>query len=147
MIVLQEIELENIKALQDNLYKNKTLDELKDIISIWRTKRFNGKYFEMLGVFREGVLMGIISLAERTKSSVSLGIEIFEKFRRLGYGCSALTLGFERARQRGYSLTVNQVRTDNKASMALCEKCRLETDFYEYLNKKGNKVYLYVKQL
>ncbi len=147
MIILKEIELNHLEDLQKNLYKNKTLLELENMLSIWKTKAFKGKYFEMLGVFSENALVGIFSLAEHTKSSVSLGIELFEQFRNLGYGYQALTGGLEIAKDRGYKLTVNQVRTDNTASMALCKKCELESDFYEYLNKKGNKVYIYLKPL
>ncbi len=147
MIDLKEIELQNINELQEYLYKNKTVEELENLISFWKNKTFNGKYFEMLGAFNEKNFVGIISITEQTKSSVSFGVEIFEKYRKLGYGASALKIGFEKAKQKGYKLTVNQVRTDNLASMALCEKCGLETNFYEYINKKGNKVYLYIKQI
>ncbi len=147
MITLNEVELKDLEDLQKNLYQNKSLSELENMLFIWKTKTFNGKYFEMLGVFNKNALVGIFSLAEQTKSSVSLGIEIFEQFRGLGYGYEALMSGLEKAKQKGYKLTVNQVRTDNTASMALCKKCGLESEFYEYLNKKGNKVYIYIKQL
>ena len=120
---------------------------MQEILSAWKQKTLNGKYFEMLGVFNAEDLVGMASLAERTEHSVSFGIEIFEAFRKSGYGYEALIGVMQIAKQRGYQLTVNQVRTDNFASMALCEKCALETDFYQYLNKKGNSVYLYVKAL
>ncbi len=147
MLILKDIEVANINELQINLYKNKSATELEKYIEVWKTKTVNGKYFEMLGIFNEKTLVGIFSLAEHTNSSVSLGIEIFENYRKLGYGYNALRLGLEKAREKGFKMTVNQVRTDNQASLALCKKCGLETDFYEYANKKGNKVYLLVKSL
>ncbi len=147
MIYLREIELKNTKELQNNLYPNKTLPEIENMISDWKAKNINGRYFEMLGVFNGEELVGILSIAEQTESSVSFGLEIFEKSRNLGFGTKALERAFEIAKKRGYKLTVNQVRTDNLASIELCKKCGLETNFYEYINKKGNPVYIYVKQL
>ncbi len=147
MIILKEIALQNAKDLQKNIYNDKSINEIKNIILSWKTKTINDKYFEMFGVFEDEKFLGIVSLAEQTKSSVSIGIEIFEEFRNLGYGCAALNKALEKAKLKGYNLTINQVRIDNFASMALCEKCGLETNLYEYVNKKGNKVYLYIKQL
>ncbi len=147
MITLKEIDLQRASDLQKNLYADKTIAQIENMISLWKEKTVNGKYFEMLGIFCQTEFVGILSLAEQTKSTVSLGIEIFEKFRKLGYGYKALQLGLEKAKQVGYAITVNQVRTDNLASMALCKKCELETNFYPYINKKGNPVYIYLKQL
>ncbi len=147
MILLKEIKITEAVELQKSLYKEKNIDEIQNIILVWENKVVNGKYFEMLGIFNDEELVGIFSLAEQTKNSVSLGIEIFNKFRKLGYGYKALMKGIEKAKEKGYKLTVNQVRIDNIASMALCKKCELETNFYEYINKKGNAVYLYVKCL
>ncbi len=147
MIKLKEIELQNSQALKDNYYKNKTVEQIENIVLQWKNKTLDGKYFEMLGVFNEKELVGVVSIYEQTKNSVSLGIEIFEQFRKIGYGYLALNCALKRAKKKGYKLTVNQVRTDNKASIQLCKKCQLETNFYEYINKKGNAIYLYVKKL
>lgn len=147
MINFKEIDISNIETLQKNIFKEKSVLELKQVISIWNNKVYNGKYFEMLGVFNNDILVGIISLKEQSKSSVSFGLEIFEKYRKLGYGYESLMFGFEKAKQKGYKITINQVRIDNSASITLCKKCNLESDFYEYINKKGNQVYIFYKQI
>lgn len=147
MTTLKELDTLYIETLKSNFYKEKTFFEIETIINEWKKKIYDNKYFEMLGVFNDETLVGILSIAEQSKSSASIGLEIFERYRKLGYGYDALKIGLEKAKQKGYQITINQVRTDNLASIYLCQKCELETNFYEYVNKKGNEVYIFFKRL
>ena len=74
-------------------------------------------------------------------------IKIFGKYRRKGYGYDAMNRALEFAKEKGYRIASAQIRTDNKASISLHNKVGFETDYYEYVNGRGNKIYLFLKVL
>ena len=86
-------------------------------------------------------------MMEYSKSVVSFGAEIYPAFRRSGFAYAANLLLFDRAKQLGYKVVQNQVRTDNTASIRLNEKLGFETDQYVYQNQKNSPVYLFLKVL
>lgn len=92
-------------------------------------------------------MVGMISLQEHSKSVISCGPEIFEEYRRKGYGYGAMNRALELGKEKGYRIASAQIRTDNKASISLHNKVGFETDYYEYVNGRGNKIYLYIKAL
>jgi len=47
----------------------------------------------------------------------------------------------------GYKIAAAQVRVDNIASIALNKKLEFECENSEYINKKGNKVYYFIKTI
>ena len=78
---------------------------------------------------------------------MSLGIEIFSEERGKGIASNAMPLPLERARETGYRAVLDQVRTDNTASLRLHEAFGFETDGYVYRNKRDWEVVLYLKLL
>ena len=124
-----------------------TTEEAERLIAEWDTKRYNGAYFEMFGVFDDDAPAGLFSLYEHSKSVVSIGAEIFVPYRRKGYGKTALRRMITEAGERGYSVILQQVRTDNTASIRLHEALGFEKDNAVYKNQKGNDVFLYLKAL
>ena len=82
----------------------------------------------MFAVLRAGEIVGSVSLAERTNSAASIGAEIYPAFRRRGFAYEASLLLFDRAKQLGYRVIQNQIRTDNTASIRLNEKLSVESD-------------------
>jgi L-amino acid N-acyltransferase YncA len=51
------------------------------------------------------------------------------------------------AKEKGYKIIQQQVRTDNLPSRKLHEKLGFETDEYVYANRKGHDIVLYLKAL
>lgn len=147
MVYLRNLEYKDIEILQQKIYGNKTINEIKIMIDEMNTKIYNNRFFEMFGVFDDYNMVGMISLQEHSKSVISCGPEIFEEYRRKGYGYGAMNRALELGKEKGYRIASAQIRTDNKASISLHNKVGFETDYYEYVNGRGNKIYLYIKAL
>lgn len=147
MIVLRNFAGSDIPTLQKHRYQDLKAREIQEMIDQWNQKEHEGKYFEMFAVTDGQTLVGSISLYQHTKSVVSLGSEIFMEYRRRGYASAAIRQAFQIAKNKGYRIVLDQVRTNNTASIALHEKLGFEADGYEYKNQKGSSVYLFLKLL
>ncbi len=122
-------------------------DEAERLIEEWSHKSFDGKRFEMFAVAADQEIVGMISLWERSESIVSIGPEIFEPYRKQGYGKGALALCMNSAKEHGYKVVVQQIRENNTASRALHASLGFETDGNLLKNRHGNPVLIYVKTL
>ena len=131
-------------TVRANQYPDMEKDAIRSMIREWNAGSFDGRYFEMFAVLRDGEIVGSVSLAEHTKSVASIGAEIYPAFRRRGFAYEANLLLFDRAKQLGYKVIQNQVRTDNAASIRLNEKSGFESDWYVYKNRKDHPVYLFL---
>lgn len=147
MISLRHFTEEDAEIIKQKQWPDLNTKEITEIINDWKSLEYEGKYFEMLAIVEEGMVVGNISLMEHSKSIVSLGVEIFSDERCKGYALRAMKLACEIAIKRGYKVIQDQVCVDNKPSIALHEKCEFETDGYAYINKKGKKVYLFTRCL
>lgn len=146
MVILRNFTLEDISLLKDCIYKNLSEEEIKELISDWNTKIYQGKYFEMFAVMINEQLIGTVSLYEHSKDVVGSGPEIFEAYRGCGYGTKAVEMSLEIAKKKGYKIAIAQIRTNNQASIALHKKLGFEMN-HEYVNKKGNEVGFWMKAL
>ena len=135
------------KRLQANQLHGKSMEDVLSLIHEWKTKSYNGKYFEMFAVMNDADVVGSISLFEHTPSVASIGVEIFANHRRKGYAADAMRLLLKYAMEKGYRIIQQQIRTNNAASLSLHEKLGFETDGYVYVNQKGHDVLLYLKVL
>ena len=147
MITLRHFTENDAELLQANQLYNKSKEEILSLINEWKTNSYNGKYFEMFAVVNDTTVVGSISLYEHTTSVASIGVEIFADQRRHGYAADAMRLLLIYAREKGYKIIQQQVRTDNRSSIRLHEKLGFETDGYVYVNKKGHDIILYLKAL
>lgn len=147
MIVLRDFISSDIPALQKHCYPDLTGQEIQKMMEQWNQEEYAGKYFKLFAVTDGQTLAGSISLYQHTKSIVSFGPEIFTEYRRRGYASAAIREAFPIAKDKGYRIVLDQVRSDNTASIALHQKLGFETDACEYKNKKGNRVYLFLKLL
>ena len=129
----------DVDTLQTNLYPDMSAEEIRDMVREWNSGSYQGKRFEMF--------VGTVSLYALSKSVASIGAEVFEPYRRSGYAYEANLLLLDHAKELGYRVILNQVRTDNAASIRLNEKLGFETDRYVYRNKKEHPVFLFIKAL
>lgn len=65
----------------------------------------------------------------------------------MGYAYEAMHLLIDCAKRINYKIILQQIRTDNLASIRLHEKLGFETDGYVYENKKGHKILIYLMPL
>ena len=137
----------DIDILRTNLYPYLSMEEIRLMVQDWNSGSYQGKRFEMFAVLNDKEIVGTISLYEHSKSVASIGVEIFEAHRRKGYAYEANLLLQEYAKQIGYKVIQNQVRTDNTVSIRLNERLGFESDNYVYKNKRDQTVYLFLKAL
>ena len=135
------------ERLQADQLHGKSMEDVLSLIHEWKTKSYNGKYFEMFAIVNDADVVGSISLFEHSPSVASIGVEIFANHRRKGYAADAMRLLLKYAMEKGYRIIQQQIRTDNAASLSLHEKLGFETDGYVYVNQKGHDVLLYLKVL
>ncbi len=128
-------------------FPNRLPEQAEAWIAEWNTKQFQGRYFEMFAVLAEGEIVGTISLYQHTEDVISIGPEIFEKYRRHGYGTAAMRYACEIAKRKGYRVVSQQIRTENTASIAMHRALGFETDDTVVINAKGNQVMIYRKDL
>ena len=124
-----------------------TAADIRKLISEWEACTHQGKYFEMFAVVSGGRVVGGASVMERSKSVVSLGAEIINSERQKGFACGAIEMLMEQVSNKGYRVILDQVRTDNIASIRLHEKLGFETDDYVYSNRREREVMLFLKLL
>ncbi len=98
----------------------------------------------MFAITANDTIVGSVSLYEHSKSVVSIGWEIYPDQRRNGYAAEGMRLIMNHAKDLGYRIIQDQVRTDNQASIALHNSLEFETDGCVFKNKKDKDVLLYV---
>lgn len=147
MISLRSYTYKDIPTLQTHGYGHCSHDELKALIETWNGKVYDNSYFEMFAVDNGNETVGYASLYQRSNSIISCGLEIYPDYQRRGYAASSYGMLLDKAREKGYKIAVAQVLTNNIASIALNKKLGFESEDYEYINQKGNKVYYFIKSL
>ena len=146
MITLRRFAIEDVPYLQER-YSNFSREQIEGMISEWNSGQFDGRYFEMLAIISDGCVVGTISLYEHSPKVVSIGPEVFEPYRKNGYGKEAMLQACGIAADREYKIVSQQIRTDNAASIALHLSLGFETSGAVYTNAKGNQVAIYLKSL
>ena len=97
-------------------------DEITDMFRTWNVKEYEGKYFEMFAIVKDEEIVGRISLYQHSENVISCGPEIFEGYRRQGFAKEAMMLAMDIAKSKGYNVVMQQIRSDNVASVALHNK-------------------------
>ena len=145
--MLRNVREDDIPGLQKNGYGDMDYQALRDLITEWNQKPHKDRYFEAFAVHADEELVGIVSLYQITGFAVSVGVEIFTAHLRQGNAFRAVPEALKIAKEKGYTLVMDQVRTDNEASIALHRKLGFETDGYEYQNRRDQPVCLWMKPL
>lgn len=147
MIVLRNFRDTDASIFQEKHSRHLPLEEIKELFRKWNLREYEGKYFEMFAIIKDEDIVGRISLYQHSENVISCGPEIFEGCCRQGFAKEAMGLAMEISKNKGYKVVMQQIRTDNGASIALHNSLGFETDGYVYRNKKGNEVLIYVKVL
>lgn len=147
MVTLRNFTEEDADIIWEYRYPDMSLEEIRKMIGDWNKKIYQGKFFEMYAVEKDGVVAGTISLQQKSANVVSCGPEIFLKYRRQGLGKEAMRLALQAVKEKGYKIALQQIRTDNAASIALHQSLEFETSGYIYKNQKGNEVLVFAKAL
>lgn len=147
MILLKNLKIEDALELQKFGYSDLTIEQVEDLICEWNKKQVNGKYFEMFAIVSEDKIVGTISLFQHTSEVVSIGPEVFCEYRRKGFAKEAMICACQMAKEKGFKIVSQQIRTNNAASIALHCSIGFETNELVYTNAKGNQISIYLKCL
>ena len=147
MIILRNFLDGDVTIFQGKHSQHLSVDQIMDLFRQWNKKEYEDKYFEMFAIVKDEDIVGRISLYQHSENVISCGPEIFEGYCRQGYAKEAMLLAMDIAKSKGYKVVMQQIRTDNVASVALHNGLGFETDGYVYRNKKGNEVFIYIKVL
>ncbi len=147
MIVLRNFVKYDALTLQENSYSDVSIEHIENLICKWNQKRVNNKYFEMFAIVADKTVVGTISLYEHSGEVISIGPEIFKLYRQKGFAKEAMVYACNIAKERGYKIVSQQIRTDNTASIALHSSLGFETNGLTYTNANGNQVAIYLKSL
>lgn len=147
MILLRNLKKEDTSKLQKYGYSDLTAEQVEALICDWSKKQVNGKYFEMFAIVSENKIVGTISLYQHSSEVVSIGPEIFCEYRRKGFAKEAMIIACQKAKEKGFKIVSQQIRTNNAASIALHSSLGFETNELVYTNAKGNQVSIYLKCL
>ncbi|MCH5188215.1 MAG: GNAT family N-acetyltransferase [Oscillospiraceae bacterium] len=147
MVTLRNFRYDDASVLQRFLYANMPIEEIQSMILDWSKYEYHGKYFEIFAIIHDGSIVGTVSLSEHSDNVVSIGEEVFSAYQRQGFGKKAMNIALEIAKDKGYKIVLQQVRSNNIPSIAMHQSLGFETDRYEYINKRGNEVLLFLKAL
>ena len=145
MVSLRHFTNDDCELLRSCRYPDMSYDEISGMISEWNPCLYGGRYFEMFAVVSGESPVGSVSIYEHSPSVCEIGPEIFPSERNKGYASEAMSLALMHAAEKGYRLVLQQVRTDNRASIKLHEKLGFERLDSVYRNRKGNEVFLYIR--
>lgn len=140
-VELKRVTLKDAETLRRLHYCDASLDDVRRMIREWNRSEYWGKYFKVFTIVLDDQLVGELSIAERSKSVVSIGIEIFSEYRRRGFGKQAMTSALQICKSEGYKIVCNQVPTDNEPSIALHNGYGFESDTYPYRDQNGQDMY------
>lgn len=143
---LRKFTINDIKILKKYKYPDKSELEILKLIDEWNRGNASGRYFEMFSIVNRDVLVGDLSLFEYEPACVSCAVEIFEPFKRNGYGSFAINAGLELAKKRGYESAVAQVFKNNAEGLELFKNCGF-FQVGEFINPHGHSVYTLKKYL
>ena len=147
MIVLRNFTKADAFALQRIKHPNLSIEQIEALIHEWNLKQVNGKYFEMFAILLDENIVGTISLYQHSAEVISIGPEIFKPYRQKGLAKEAMICACTKAKEKGYKIVFQQIRTNNVASIALHSSLGFETNGLTYTNAKGNQVAIYLKSL
>lgn len=147
MVQLRNFQPEDAPLLKELMYPDMSTAEIQEMISQWETKEYDGRYFEIFGVFHDNQLVGTVSLFAHSAHSISCGPEIFPQFQKRGFGREAMVGAMEIAKSKGYQIAASQILTSNTASVALHQSLGFESSGYVYKNQKDKDVLIYLKSL
>ena len=101
---------------------------------------YQGKFHKLCAIADNDQIVGYVSMLEQDDGSVSIGVEVYEPFRRKGYAYLGVFQMLIFANALDYQIATARVRKDNTASLALFKKLGFSI-IGESVSSRGNPVY------
>ncbi len=146
MLILRPFTVNDVSVLKKEMYPSLSPEQIGSYVREWEQKKYRDRYFEMFAVICDDFIVGSVSLYEIGDGQIEAGPDIFERYRRKGFGKEAVLSALQTARVKGYRCAIAHVRTDNTASIALHETLGFHRRG-ETVDSNNRRVYLYYKEL
>ena len=143
---IRHFEIKDIKILQKFRYPNKNDLEILSLINEWNKGGCSGRYFEMFTAEQAGVQVAEISIQEHAKDSTSIGIHVFEPYRKKGYSIPCIKFALKRSKEMGYSFAIFLVDKNNLVGTKIANKFGFVA-ISEFITPKGNTIITFKKPL
>lgn len=118
---------------------------MAELIAQWIAGEVANQLFLMFMIECVGGAAGLLSLYEQD-GALSVGVSVLRKYRNRGIAVAAVRASVPLARDMGYTRLVAQNRTDNWASIALCQKCGFQC-VGKGVNARGKEVFYWELRL
>lgn len=145
-MLIRHFEIKDIKDLKKYRYPDKSDLEILSMINEWNKCGCSGRYFEMFIIINGGQSVGEISIYEHTVDTVSVGVNIFEPFRKKGFATKGIDYAIDRAKQLEYKNAVCLIEKTNANAIKLFLKQGFEY-ISEFINPKGITIVTLRKQI
>ena len=116
------------------------------LIYAYSTSNYQGRFHKLSAIADNAQIVGYVSMIEQDDGVVSIGVEVYEPFRRKGYAYAGVSQMLTYANAMNYRTATAQVRKDNVASLALCKKLGFSVSG-ESISSRGNPVYNLTKSV
>ena len=146
MIVLRPFSPGDWPVLSQYQYPGISQGDAINLIAEFNAPTYQGKFQKFYAVENETQIVGYVSIIAQSEGIVSVGAEIYPPFRKQGYAYNAVMQLFAISKSMGYHTAAGQVRQDNTASLALCNKLDFAV-VNESISQRGRPVYNLVKSI
>ncbi|MBQ7408902.1 MAG: GNAT family N-acetyltransferase [Clostridia bacterium] len=143
-MILRHFDIKDIKDLKKYRYPEKSDLEILSMINEWNQCGCSGRYFEMFTVAHGGVPVGEVSVYEHNTETVSIGIHIFEPFRRKGFAYFGVNAALKQAKKKNYDFAISLIDLHNEPAIKLFKKLEFDP-IGEFINPRGARVLTYKK--
>ena len=117
-----------------------------ELIYAYSTSNYQGRFHKLSAIADNAQIVGYVSIIEQDDGVVSIGVEVYEPFRRKGYAYAGVSQMLTYANAMNYQTATAQIRKDNVASLALCKKLGFSV-IGESVSSRGNPVYNLTKSV
>jgi len=146
MIHLRSFRHSDWQMITKYQHTDMTQSDAVKLIDEMNVPTYQGKFHRLLAIADNGSIVGYVSILEQTDGVVSIGAEVYAPFRRQGYAYAGISQICTMANAYGFHTATAQVRKDNAASLALCNKLGFAIAD-EGISRRGKPVYNLTKSI
>ena len=146
MIYLRSFRPTDWQVITKYQYPDLTQEDAVKLIDQFNASTYQGKFHKLCAIADNDQIVGYVSMLEQDDGSVSIGVEVYEPFRRKGYAYIGVFQILIFANALDYQTATARVRKDNTASLALFKKLGFAI-VDEGVSKRGMPVYNLTKSI
>ena len=144
MITLIPITINDVEKLEGSSYGLMPIDKKLQMISASEREIHDGRFFKFFIINDGDETVGYLNICGQTDTVASISPEIKKEFRRNGFAFKGIKQAINYLKVKGYQMLFHEVKEENLPSVELHRKLGFSY-VKDYVNRRGNKVRIYVK--